>query len=125
MDELSVLGFHTLRVHGVLGPAAGWRSAVIPGRPEAVEDGPPAAGPRAEPSPGAWGSPRESASLWAALLRRVVALDVCACPRCGGRRRVVGVHTGGEFLQALLERLGLVSASPAGEPSRAPPRGPA
>ncbi|HLD78129.1 MAG TPA: hypothetical protein VJB16_03810 [archaeon] len=28
-------------------------------------------------------------------------------------------------LQALLERLGLVGASPAVEPSRAPPRGPA
>jgi hypothetical protein len=38
--------FHTLRFHGVLGPAAGWRSAVIPGRPDAVEEGPTAAGPR-------------------------------------------------------------------------------
>src|SRR3989304_461634 len=81
--------------------------------------------PRGEPSPGAWGSPRESASMWAALLRRVFALDVCACPRCGGRRRVVGVHTGGEFLQALLERLGLVGGAPAGGASRAPPPGPA
>src|SRR5437899_4599665 len=47
--------FHTLRFHGVLGPAAAWRSAVIPRRPEADEEGPPAA----------VGSPRESASLWA------------------------------------------------------------
>ena len=46
----------------------------------------------------------ESASMWAALLRRVFALDVCAWPRCGGRRRVVGVHPGGESLQA--RRLG-------------------
>jgi hypothetical protein len=43
--------FHTLRFHGVLGSAATWRSAVIPERRAAVvEDGPPAAGPRAEPS---------------------------------------------------------------------------
>jgi hypothetical protein len=41
---------------------------------------------------------------------------------CGGRRRLVGVHTGGEHLEALLERLGLVSASPSVEPSRSPPR---
>jgi len=68
------------------------------------------------------GSPRESASLWAALLRRVFALDVFACPRCGGRRRLVGVHTGGEPLRARLERLGLRSASPSAEPSRPPPR---
>jgi hypothetical protein len=114
--------FHTLRFHGVLGPAAAWRSAVISGRPDAVEEGPPAAGPRAEPSAGALGSQRESSSMWAALLRRVFALDVFECPRCGGRRRLVGVHTGGARLRALLERLGLVSASPWAEPSRSPPR---
>jgi hypothetical protein len=67
------------------------------------------------------GAPRESSS-WAALLRRVFALDVFQCARCGGRRRLVGVHTGGEPLRALLERLGLVSASPAAEPARSPPR---
>ncbi len=114
--------FHTLRFHRVLGPAAAWRSAVIPGRPEAVAEGPTAAGPRAAPSPGALGSQRERASMWAALLRRVFALDVFQCPRCGGRRRLVGVHTGGERLQALLERRGLGSASPSPEPARAPPR---
>ena len=32
--------FHTLRFHGVLAPHAAWRSAVIPARPEADEDGP-------------------------------------------------------------------------------------
>jgi hypothetical protein len=62
---------------------------------------------------------RESSSMWAALLRRVFALDVFQCPRCGGRRRLVGVPTGGERLQALLERLGLVSASPSAESRRA------
>jgi len=46
--------FHTLRCHGVLALHAPWRSAVIPGRPEAEEEGPPAA----------VGSPRERASRW-------------------------------------------------------------
>jgi hypothetical protein len=50
------------------------------------------------------------------------AIDVLACPRCGGRRRLVGVPTGGEPLRARLERLGLGSASPSAEPSRSPPR---
>jgi len=119
--------FHTLRFHGVLGPRAAWRSAVIPRRHDAVDEGPPAAGrsegtgPRAEPSPGSLGSQSES-SIWAALLRRVFALDVFQCPRCGGRRRIVGVHTGGERLRVLLERLGFVIASPSAEPSRPPPR---
>jgi Putative transposase len=80
--------FHTLRFHGVLAPHAVWRSAVIPGRPEAEAEG----------FPAAVGSPRESASRWAALLRRVFALDVLACPRCSCRRRLVGVPTGGEPL---------------------------
>ena len=43
--------FHTLRFHGVLAPAAAWRSAVIPRRHDAVEDGGTAARPRAAPSP--------------------------------------------------------------------------
>lgn len=112
--------FHTLRFHGVLAPAAAWRSVVIPGRPEAEEEGPPAAGPGEGPGPLA--VPRERASLWAALLRRVFAIDVFQGPRCGGRRRLVGVYSGGERLRALLERLGLGSASPAGGPARSPPR---
>jgi len=62
------------------------------------------------------------ASMWAALLRRVFALDVFQCPRCGGRRRIVGVHTGDERLRALLARLGLDSASPSTDASRSPPR---
>jgi solute:Na+ symporter, SSS family len=44
--------------------------------------------PRAEPSSGSLGAQSES-SRWAALLRRVFALDVFQCPRCGGRRRIV------------------------------------
>jgi hypothetical protein len=112
--------FHTLRFHGVLAPHAAWRSAVIPGRPEAEEDGPPAAGPGAGSGPPT--APRERASRWAALLRRVFALDVFACPRCGGRRRLVGVYTGGAPLRTLLERLGLDRASSSAEPARSPLR---
>ena len=55
-------------------------------------------------------------------LKRVFALDVLLCPRGGGRRRIVGVYTGGERLRALLERLGLGDCSAARGPSRSPPR---
>ena len=102
--------FHTLRFHGLLAPHAGWRSLIVPrpaegagqaGRgPEAGESTLPGTGsPRPAPEPG-----RQS---WAALLRRVFALDVFHCPRCGGRRRIVGVHTGGEGLRVLLERVAI------------------
>lgn len=33
---------------------------------------------------------------WAALLQRVVAFDILHCPRCGGRRRIIAVHTRAE-----------------------------
>jgi hypothetical protein len=65
---------------------------------------------------------RERASRWAALLRRVFALDVVACPRRGGRRRLVGVYPGGAPLQTLLGRLGLEGAPSSAEPARSPPR---
>src|SRR5207245_6859866 len=50
-----------------------------------VEGGGPSVGPGppAEPPPGAWGSPLERSS-WAALLRRVFALDVFQWPAAGG-----------------------------------------
>ena len=50
---------------------------------------------------------------WAELMRRVWALDVLACPRCGGRMRIIAAISGREAKDAILECLGL--------PSRAPP----
>ena len=71
----------------------------------------------------AWPSPGPSGSAglsWAALLKRVFALDVLQCPQCGGRRRLVGVYPGGARLHELLERLRL-AGGPEARPSRAPP----
>ena len=42
--------------------------------------------------------------------------------RCGGRRRIVGVHPGDERVRVWLERLGLDRAPPSAAPSRSPPR---
>ena len=35
------------------------------------------------------------------------ALDVLRCPRCGGRRQIVGVYPGGPQLRDRLQRWGL------------------
>ena len=59
-------------------------------------------------------------SQWSALLKRVFALAVLVCPRCGGRRHIGAVVTAGQRLRALLERLGL--GDPAAAPSRSPPQ---
>ena len=89
IEKLAVLvpppRFPTLRFPGVLGPHAALRSGVIPRCHAAGDEGTTAAGPsegtgpRAEPSPGSCGSQSESSS-WAALLRRVFALDVFHVP---------------------------------------------
>ena len=57
---------------------------------------------------------------WAGLLRRSFALDVFACGRCGGRRRVLAYVKGARGVRAILKPLGLATAGA----RRAPARGP-
>jgi hypothetical protein len=45
------------------------------------------------------------------LLKRVLLLDVLACP-CGGRRRVVAFITEQKVIKAILERLDLPTTGP-------------
>ena len=125
IEKLSVLvpspRFHLLRFHGLLAPHAAWRSQIIPSVPEAVDQEGGAAGTGPRPVAGD-GSPPSSGSTglsWATLMKRVFALDVLLCPRCGGRRRIVGVYPGAQRLRDLLERLrlGNRSSRPAPEPS--------
>ncbi len=54
---------------------------------------------------------------WAELLKRVFAVDVLGCPRCGGRMRILAAIQTPEAIRAILDHLGL--------PSRAPPLAPA
>jgi len=54
---------------------------------------------------------------WAELLRRVFAVDVLECPRCGGRMRLLAAIQPPDVTQAILDCLEL--------PSRAPPIAPA
>jgi uncharacterized protein YbaR (Trm112 family) len=41
------------------------------------------------------------------LMRRVFALDVLACPRCGGRLRVIATVQDPAVVRAILAHLGL------------------
>ena len=90
--------------HGVLAPRARCRAAVVRyGRPE-----PDATAPTADTRPrGAW--------TWAVLMHRVFALDVLACPRCGGRLQVI----------AIVQDLAVVRPSLPTAEGRAPRRSPA
>jgi uncharacterized protein YbaR (Trm112 family) len=74
--------------HGVLGPHAGWRARVVaygalptaPSLPASLPDSTREQA-TAEPTHRHW--------AWAQLMRRAFELDVLACPRCGGRLRLI------------------------------------
>jgi hypothetical protein len=99
-----------LRYHGILAPHARSRAQVIPRRRDGVDHARAAGAASDGAAAIAWPSPGPSGSAglsWAALLKRVFPLDVLQCPQCGGRRRIVGVSTGGARLHELLEPLRL------------------
>ena len=99
--------------HGVLAPRARWRSQVIRyGRPAPDATAPPAdAGPAPAAPRGAW--------TWAALMHRVFALDVLACPRCGGRLRVIAIVQDPAVVRTLLAQGGRARAPAAPGPAPA------
>jgi hypothetical protein len=90
-----------LAYHGLLAPRAQWRSAIVV-RPTPDDPGADA-GAR---SPGRW--------TWARLLRRVFAIQVLVCERCGGPRRVLGAVTEPHAVGRLLATLGLAAQPPPG-----------
>ena len=108
--------FHLVRYHGVLAPAAKWRSQIVPAVPHddaGLSDCPHS--PATEESvPQPLG--RQNYSL-SQLMRRVFAIDVLECPRCGGRLRILAAIQSPDAIRKILDCLGL--------PSRAPPIRPA
>jgi hypothetical protein len=105
--------------HGVLAPHAGWRARVV------------AYGTPSVDAPGANGSangtdepaaPVSRHSAWAVLMRRAFDIDVLACPRCGGRLRLMATVDEPDAIRAILaaiaasrelaERAPPVAASP-------------
>lgn len=104
---------HLVTYHGVLAPAASVRSQIVPGADdEEEEDGVGGDGQqddeRALAEPGAEESGEARARrarvphrpgkrrmggrryyTWAELLRRVFAIEIFTCPRCGGSRRLL------------------------------------
>ena len=106
-----------LLYHGVLAPHSRWRHQVVGyGRaaPEAAAVDP-AEVSRVPPPRRNW--------TWAALMRRAFAIDVLACPRCGGRLRVIATVEDPVAVRQILaarrpaETLGPGPPGPAGAPA--------
>jgi hypothetical protein len=102
---------HTIRFHGILAPAAGYRSKVVPAtnRPAPPREGP----ARERPTP--------HRLPWADLLRRVFLVDALDCPRCHGRMRIVAAVTEPDAVERILQYLGETPAPPTIASPRAPP----
>jgi len=101
--------------HGLLAPRARWRERVVAYGRVAPEPTPSAAslaagpeGTKVKSSPRAWS--------WAALMHRAFALDVLACPNCGGRLRLIATLHDPAVIRKLLAHLGISGPSPGPAP---------
>ena len=106
-----------------LGPRAARRPQVVPagaagaGGDTAASE--PAPGPAEAPDDAL--TPRAGGQMWADLMRRTYGFDVLACPRCGGRLRLVALIEQAAVIGQILRHLGLPTEIPAARPARAPP----
>jgi len=86
-------GKNLVRYHGVLAPNARARAEIVPSARQPGDDG--GASPRAPVAPAPPKARTGRYLLWHELLRRVFAIDVLECPKCGGRLRLLcTVHDG-------------------------------
>ena len=102
---------HTIRFHGILAPAAGYRAKVVPAADtsKSRKDTP---GPE---------RPTPQRLPWAELLRRVFLVDVLDCPRCHARMRIVAAVTESGAVERILRHLGENAQPPTIAGPRAPP----
>jgi hypothetical protein len=106
--------------YGVLGARAAWRAGVVPGAPAERGDSGEASDPERCPRQDGAEDPGRAMS-WAALMARTFGLDVLACPRCGGRLRLVALIDHAAVVARILRHLGLPTEIPPACPARAPP----
>jgi hypothetical protein len=108
--------------YGVLAPRASWRAALVPGASShGVEVSHRESSVEADEDASRVKSSRAGAYQWAELMQRTFALDVLACPRCGGRLHLVALIEHASVVQRILRHLGLPPEVPEPRPARAPP----
>ena len=121
LERLAVLvprpRINLLLYHGVLAAHAAWRADVAARAPSGGAA--PAAGPESNATDATLPGP--AGRRWADLMRRAFDVDVLACPRCGGRLRLVALLETSPVTARILRHLGLPSEVPAARPARAPP----
>ena len=85
MGSSALPPLHSVRYHGIFAPNSKARARVLPGSADAPEPipSPPSSRPKAIPGTRTYRLP------WADLLKKVFAVDVLACPDCGGRLQII------------------------------------
>jgi hypothetical protein len=115
--------FNVTRYFGVLAPASTFRPLIVPQdktliAPVHLGCRPKVESPKTDSAKTNAKRGRQPRNYsWAQLMMRVFELDVLACPRCGGRMRVLCAINSPTAIQKILACLGL--------PTRAPPIAPA
>lgn len=89
---------HQVRFHGVLAPAAQWRSLIVPPPPFKLQLAFPLDNIRPEST--AYRTP------WAQLIARVYDINAERCPKCGGHVRPVGAVTDPDEARRFLNAFG-------------------
>jgi hypothetical protein len=121
LERLAVLvprpRINLLLYHGVLAAHAAWRADVVARAPSGGAA--PAAGAASDAADAT--SPGPAGRRWADLMRRAFEVDVLACPRCGGRLRLMSLLEASTVTARILRHLGLPTEVPPARPARAPP----
>jgi hypothetical protein len=129
---------HAVRYHGVFAPNSKGRSRIVPQPASPPVPEQPEAGhhlvhdePAAGPVPASRGeTPRRDPDLepariyrvpWADLLKKVFAVDVLACPDCGGRLQLIAFIAEATVACRILDHLGLDSQGPPVARAQPPP----
>jgi Putative transposase len=104
--------------HGLSAPRARWRERVVAYGRVAAE--PTALAPPLVAGPdGAGVTSKPRYWTWAAVMHRAFAIDVLACPHCGGRLRLIATLHHPAVIRKLLAHLGMAPSGPS--PGPAPP----
>ena len=107
-----------LLCHGLLAARARWRARVVAyGRGEGAPTA--SAAPLVRVPDGAGKPSPPRGWSWAALMHRAFAVDVLACPHCGGRLRLIATLHDPAVIQKILAHLGRASSGQS--PGPAPP----
>jgi hypothetical protein len=98
------------RFHGVFSPRSKLRAHVVPGKPDDQSD---------QDSQSARG--KTYSMTWAQRLKRVFAIEIEKCEKCGGKVKIIACIEDAEVIEKILKHLGLDEASQTR--NRSPPTG--